>query len=111
MRLLVTGGAGYIGSIVAQQLLERGDEVTVLDSLDRGHRGAVPPGAAFVQADLLDADAVNAAVNGFDGVLHIAAKCRMPSKPPSSAEATAAASSRSASTNPAPSGTAARWPR
>ena len=73
MRLLVTGGAGYIGSIVAQQLLERGDEVTVLDSLYRGHRAAVPAGADFVQADLLDADAVNGALSGFDGVLHFAA--------------------------------------
>ncbi len=73
MRLLVTGGAGYIGSIVAQQLLDRGDEVTVLDSLYRGHRAAVPDGAAFVQADLLDPDAVDAAVRGFDGVLHFAA--------------------------------------
>ena len=73
MRLLVTGGAGYIGSIVAQQLLDRGDEVTVLDSLYRGHRAAVPAGAEFVQVDLLDPDAVNAAVQGFDGVLHFAA--------------------------------------
>jgi UDP-glucose 4-epimerase len=74
MRLLVTGGAGYIGSIVAQQLVGRGDEVTVLDSLFRGHRGAVPEGAAFVQADLLDEDALRAALaGGFDGVLHFAA--------------------------------------
>src|SRR5687767_14300443 len=73
MRLLVTGGAGYIGSIVARQLLERGDEVTVLDSLYRGHRAAVPAGADFVQVDLLDAGAVNGAVSGFDGVLHFAA--------------------------------------
>jgi UDP-glucose 4-epimerase len=73
MRLLVTGGAGYIGSIVAQQLLDRGDEVTVLDSLYRGHRAAVPAGAEFVQADLLDADAVAAALEGIDGVVHFAA--------------------------------------
>ena len=74
MRLLVTGGAGYIGSIVAQQLVARGDDVTVLDSLYSGHRAAVPEGAEFVQADLLDADAVDAAVaRGFDGVLHFAA--------------------------------------
>ena len=45
MRLLVTGGAGYIGSIVAQQLVARGDDVVVLDSLYRGHREAVPAGA------------------------------------------------------------------
>jgi UDP-glucose 4-epimerase len=75
MRLLVTGGAGYIGSIVAQQLLARGDDVTVLDSLYRGHRAAVPEGAAFIEADLLDAPAVDSAVSGgrFDGVVHFAA--------------------------------------
>src|SRR3954447_24531577 len=74
MRLLVTGGAGYIGSIVAQRLVARGDDVTVLDSLDRGHRDAVPEGADFVRADLLDLDAVRAALaSGFDGVLHFAA--------------------------------------
>src|SRR4051812_30856933 len=74
MRLLVTGGAGYIGSVVAQQLVARGDDVTVLDSLFRGHRGAVPEGAAFVQADLLDAEALaRALAGGFDGVLHFAA--------------------------------------
>jgi UDP-glucose 4-epimerase len=75
MRLLVTGGAGYIGSVVAQSLVARGDEVTVLDSLFRGHRGAVPDGAEFVQADLLDAGAIATVVErgGFDGVLHFAA--------------------------------------
>jgi UDP-glucose 4-epimerase len=73
MRLLVTGGAGYIGSVVAQRLLARGDEVTVLDSLFRGHRAAVPDGAEFIHADLLDADAIAGAVAGFDGVLHFAA--------------------------------------
>jgi UDP-glucose 4-epimerase len=74
MRLLVTGGAGYVGSIVAQHLVARGDEVTVLDSLFRGHRAAVPKGAAFVQADLLDADALrDVFADGFDGVLHFAA--------------------------------------
>jgi UDP-glucose 4-epimerase len=74
MRLLVTGGAGYIGSIVAQALVRRGDDVTVLDSLYRGHRGAVPDGAGFIQADLLDAEAVRSVfATGFDGVLHFAA--------------------------------------
>src|SRR5918997_1147095 len=74
MRLLVTGGAGYIGSIVAKQLLERGDEVTVLDSLYRGHRAAVPEGARFEQVDLLDAAATaRVLAQGFDGVLHLAA--------------------------------------
>jgi UDP-glucose 4-epimerase len=74
MRLLVTGGAGYIGSIVAQRLLARGDDVTVLDSLYRGHREAVPAGAAFVEADLLDAAAIADVLRGgFDGVVHFAA--------------------------------------
>jgi len=74
MRLLVTGGAGYIGSIVAQQLLAAGHDVTVLDDLSRGHRAAVPGGARFVAASLLDEDAVRAAFqDGFDGVLHFAA--------------------------------------
>jgi UDP-glucose 4-epimerase len=75
MKLLVTGGAGYIGSIVAQQLVERGDEVTVLDSLARGHRGAVPRQAELIEADMTDAGAVHAALagQGFDGVLHFAA--------------------------------------
>src|SRR4051812_50226074 len=64
VRLLVTGGAGYIGSIVAQQLIARGDDVTVLDSLARGHRSAVPEGAAFVEADLLDPEALERALAG-----------------------------------------------
>ncbi|WP_214408815.1 UDP-glucose 4-epimerase GalE [Sphaerisporangium fuscum] len=72
MRLLVTGGAGYIGSAVAAQLIEAGHEVTVLDDLSTGHADAVPPGASFVEgsitqaADILD--------RGFDGVLHFAAR-------------------------------------
>jgi UDP-glucose 4-epimerase len=74
MKLLVTGGAGYIGSVVAAQLLAAGHDVTVLDSLARGHREAVPDGAEFVEADLLDQPAVDAALGGgFDGVLHFAA--------------------------------------
>lgn len=74
MKLLVTGGAGYIGSVVAQQLLDQGHQLTVLDNLERGHRAAVPPGAELVVADLLDREAVNAALSdGFDGALHFAA--------------------------------------
>jgi UDP-glucose 4-epimerase len=74
MKLLVTGGAGYIGSIVASQLLNAGHEVVVLDNLERGHREAVPAEARLIVADLLDRDAVNDIVaEGFDGVLHFAA--------------------------------------
>ena len=74
MRLLVTGGAGYIGSIVSRQLLDAGHEITVLDSLERGHRQAVAAAARFVQVDLNDFDSVERVVSaGFDGVLHFAA--------------------------------------
>ena len=73
MRLLVTGGAGYIGSIVAQQLLDAGHEVTILDDLSRGHREAVPDQAELAEIDLLDEPAVRATLaRGFDGVMHFA---------------------------------------
>ena len=74
MKLLVTGGAGYIGSIVAQQLLDAGHEVVVLDNLSRGHRAAVPAGARLAEVDLLDAARVRETLaEGFDGALHFAA--------------------------------------
>jgi UDP-glucose 4-epimerase len=71
VRLLVTGGAGYIGSVVATQLLEAGHEVVVLDNLDTGHEDAVPAGAQFVARSISDADE---ALVGVDAVLHFAAK-------------------------------------
>jgi UDP-glucose 4-epimerase len=74
MKLLVTGGAGYIGSVVAKHLLDAGHEVTILDSLARGHRSAIPAGAPLLEVDLKDAPATTAALaEGFDGVLHFAA--------------------------------------
>jgi UDP-glucose 4-epimerase len=74
MRLLVTGGAGYIGSIVARHLLAGGHQVVVLDNLSRGHRQAIPEGAELVTVDLLDRETLVAAVDrGFDAVLHFAA--------------------------------------
>jgi UDP-glucose 4-epimerase len=74
MKLLVTGGAGYIGSIVAQQLLDAGHEVVVLDNLSRGHREAVPDGARLAEVDLLDVERLTETVGeGFDGALHFAA--------------------------------------
>ncbi|HEY2080457.1 MAG TPA: UDP-glucose 4-epimerase GalE [Streptosporangiaceae bacterium] len=73
MKLLVTGGAGYIGSVVAAQLADAGHEVTVLDDLSTGHADAVPPGARFVRGDLR-ADAAAVLAGGVDAVLHFAAK-------------------------------------
>jgi UDP-glucose 4-epimerase len=74
VKLLVTGGAGYIGSIVAARLLEDEHEVVVLDNLQQGHREAVPLAARLVEADLLDRQAVLLTLGeGFDAVLHFAA--------------------------------------
>jgi UDP-glucose 4-epimerase len=73
MKLLVTGGAGYIGSVVAARLLETGHEVVVLDDCSTGHEDAVPAGATLVRASLRAA-AADVLSGGFDGVLHFAAK-------------------------------------
>jgi UDP-glucose 4-epimerase len=74
VRLLVTGGAGYIGSVVTAMLLDTGHEVVVLDDLSTGHEAAVPGGATFVQGRVHDAigDVLTAGA-GFDAVLHFAA--------------------------------------
>ena len=75
MRVLVTGGAGYIGSVVADHLLRAGHTVTVLDNLIMGWREAVPPQAEFVQADTGDESALDQVFTNhrFDAVLHFAA--------------------------------------
>jgi UDP-glucose 4-epimerase len=73
MRVLVAGGAGYIGSVVTAALLEGGHEVTVLDDLSTGHADAVPEGARFVQATLQESAPVLADVRP-EAVLHFAAK-------------------------------------
>jgi UDP-glucose 4-epimerase len=73
MRILVTGGAGYVGSVVAKQLLEAGHEVVVLDDLSRGHAGAVPDAAEHVNVSLLAPAALDGALAGVDGVMHFAA--------------------------------------
>jgi UDP-glucose 4-epimerase len=73
MRVLVTGGAGYIGSVVAAQLVAAGHEVTVLDDLSTGHPDAVPAGAAFIKGTLRDS-AAEVLADGTDAVLHFAAK-------------------------------------
>jgi UDP-glucose 4-epimerase len=72
MRLLVTGGAGYIGSVVAQRLIERGHDVTILDDLSTGHRDAVPSDATFLEGRVHDAGEFISA-GAFDAALHFAA--------------------------------------
>ncbi|ROO86967.1 UDP-glucose 4-epimerase [Actinocorallia herbida] len=74
MNLLVTGGAGYIGSVVTAQLLAEGHEVVVLDDLSTGHADAVPEGARLVRGSLREAAEAVLAEGGFDAVLHFAAK-------------------------------------
>jgi UDP-glucose 4-epimerase len=74
VKLLVTGGAGFIGSVVASQLIEAGHETVVFDNLTKGHEEAVPDGARFVGGDLLDGTSLQKVLGeGFDGVLHFAA--------------------------------------
>lgn len=75
MNILVTGGAGYIGSVTAEALVNAGHSVTVYDSLVTGHRAAVPAGANFVEADLADSHtlAETFTKNKFDAVMHFAA--------------------------------------
>jgi UDP-glucose 4-epimerase len=73
MRVLVTGGAGYIGSVVAAQLLAAGHEVTVLDDLSTGHADAVPAGAVFVKGPLREC-AAEVLSDGIEAVLHFAAR-------------------------------------
>lgn len=76
MRVLVTGGAGYVGSVSAELLLERGHDVTVYDSLATGHRGAVPAGATLVAANVGQRDEFEATLreNRIEAVLHCAAR-------------------------------------
>jgi UDP-glucose 4-epimerase len=75
MNILVTGGAGYIGSAAAEALIRAGHTVTVYDSLVTGHRSAVPEGALFVEADLSDSHTLAKTLTDqkFDAVMHFAA--------------------------------------
>jgi UDP-glucose 4-epimerase len=74
MHILVTGGAGYIGSVVTEELIRQGEQVTVYDNLSQGHRAAVHPQAEFIQGDLAHARAVSDlfAHHSFDAVMHFA---------------------------------------
>ena len=74
MKILVTGGAGYIGSVVVEQLVEAGESVVVFDNLCQGHAGAVHPGARLVVGDLADRRAVDAVFADFqpEAVMHFA---------------------------------------
>ncbi len=75
MKILVTGGAGYIGSVATELLVARGHSVLVFDNLQQGHVAAVDPRARFIQGDLRDFAAIDSALRDFapDAVMHFAA--------------------------------------
>jgi UDP-glucose 4-epimerase len=75
VRVLVTGGAGYIGSVVTEELIKDGHEVVVYDSVYKGHRGAVVEGATFVEGDLTDGELLRGTLreHGTEAVIHMAA--------------------------------------
>jgi UDP-glucose 4-epimerase len=75
LKVLVTGGAGYVGSICVEELLRRGDEVVVFDNLSEGHRRSLDHRATFIQGDLLDPKSISLAIDtsGPDAVMHLAA--------------------------------------
>jgi UDP-glucose 4-epimerase len=76
MKVLVTGAAGYIGSVVTEQLIEQGHHVIALDNLVNGHSAAVHPDAEFVQLDLLDGEGLASLLKAdhVDAVVHLAAE-------------------------------------
>jgi UDP-glucose 4-epimerase len=74
MRILVTGGAGYIGSITTRRLLDARHDVIVLDSLVRGHREAVDARALLIEGEVGDPVALDRALPGCDAVVHIAGR-------------------------------------
>src|SRR6202035_3804159 len=76
MNVLVTGAAGYVGSVCAEVLIARGHRVIVVDSLIEGHRAAVPPACEFHRCDLFDAEQLNKvfSTSKIDAVMHFAAE-------------------------------------
>jgi UDP-glucose 4-epimerase len=75
MNILVTGGAGYIGSVVVEELLRDHHDVIVFDNLSKGHRESVPPAADFVQAELSDTETLTRILRAWkiDSIIHMAA--------------------------------------
>ena len=77
MRVLVVGGAGYIGSVVVARLLQEGHEVAVLDDLSTGHRDAVPEGAEFFEASIHYPKVLHRSLEGVEAVLHFGARSQV----------------------------------
>jgi UDP-glucose 4-epimerase len=62
MKVLVTGGAGYIGSVTTEKMLDEGHEIVVFDNLERGHKQALDERARFIEGDLRDKDSITSAM-------------------------------------------------
>jgi len=77
MKILVTGGAGFIGSNLTDELIRQGHEVTVLDNLTTGLRENINPGAKLIEADIRNLEAIRPAFEGIDFVFHLAALPRV----------------------------------
>lgn len=79
MQVLVTGGAGYIGSVVVEELIRHGHEVVVYDNLSMGHESSITEGADFVCGDLRDTELLHATFGGrnVEAVIHMAAHCQV----------------------------------
>jgi UDP-glucose 4-epimerase len=80
VKIFVTGGAGYVGSICVEELVQRGDEVIVFDNLSEGHRLAIDPNTTFIQGDLNDSKSIWLAIHTSepDAVMHFAASAFVP---------------------------------
>jgi UDP-glucose 4-epimerase len=77
MKILVTGGAGYIGSVLVNKLIEQGHKVNVIDDLSNGFRENIDKRAIFTEGSILDKDNLNKALEGVEMVYHLAAKIRV----------------------------------
>ena len=77
MKVLVTGGAGYIGSVLVDRLISEGHQVNVIDDLSNGFTDNVHKDAVFIEGSILDNNALSKALNGVEAVLHLAAKIRV----------------------------------
>jgi len=77
MKILVTGGAGYIGSVVTYKLVEQGNDVTVIDDLSNGFATNVHAKAKFIEGSILEKEKILGALNGVEAVIHLAAKIRV----------------------------------
>ncbi len=77
MKILVTGGAGYIGSVLTYKLIEQGNVVTVIDDLSNGFAENIHPKAKFIEGSILDKEKLTTALEGIDAIIHLAAKIRV----------------------------------